>query len=130
MEEQEPLRPHTSVDVVVADDHDPVLLKASLSKRGYDMSQAGKGYDTFSAWLNYGSKRPFDNPDMVRAAWDDIIHAHIEGLSWWFDASMILTKYATIAACIHVPAGRTKRSAGYAAPTTFAYRPPRLASTS
>jgi hypothetical protein len=51
------------------------MLKASLSKRGYDMSQAGKGYDTFSEWLNYGSKRPFDNPDMVGAPWDDILKA-------------------------------------------------------
>jgi Protein of unknown function (DUF3604) len=39
------------------------------------MSRAGKGYDAFIEWLNYGSKRPFDNPDMARAAWDDIVKA-------------------------------------------------------
>jgi hypothetical protein len=45
------------------------------------------------------------------------------------DASTSPTEYVTIVACIHFPARRTERSAGYAAPRAFASRAPRLAST-
>ena len=52
-----------------------MLLKAPLSKHWCEMSRASEGYDAFIEWRNYGSERPFDNPDMIRAAWNDILKA-------------------------------------------------------
>ena len=54
---------------------EPVLLENPISKRWYEMSKAGKGYDAFIEWLNFGSQRPFENPNMSHAAWDDILKA-------------------------------------------------------
>ena len=54
---------------------EPVLLENPISKRWYEMSKAGKGYDAFIEWLNFGSQRPFENRNMSHAAWDDILKA-------------------------------------------------------
>jgi len=54
---------------------DPSVLADPLGKKWHDMVKAGKGYDAFLEWLNFGSKEPFHNPAMMREAWDEIMDA-------------------------------------------------------
>jgi hypothetical protein len=55
----------------------PLLLQNPVSKRWYGMSKSGKGYDAFIEWMNspFGKGDPVGNPDMTRAAWDDMLKA-------------------------------------------------------
>lgn len=54
---------------------DPSVLNNPQGKKWHDMVKAGKGYDAFIEWLNFGSERPFDSPEMTKAAWGEIIEA-------------------------------------------------------
>ncbi len=55
----------------------PLLLQNPVSKRWYEMTKSGKGYDAFIEWVNspFGKGDPVKNPDMARAAWSDILKA-------------------------------------------------------
>jgi hypothetical protein len=52
---------------------DPSVLADPLGKKWHDMVKAGKGYDAFIEWANFGSERPFDSQEMTRSAWDDML---------------------------------------------------------
>ncbi|MBN8429404.1 DUF3604 domain-containing protein [Microbulbifer salipaludis] len=54
---------------------DPTVLSDPLGKKWHDMVKAGKGYDAFIEWLNFGAKRPFDSPEMTKSAWGEIVDA-------------------------------------------------------
>jgi hypothetical protein len=84
----QPARLRRPLDFVVVADHaellglspfiarsDPTVLADPLGKKWHDLVKAGKGYDAFIEWANFGSKRPFDSPEMTRSAWDDILAA-------------------------------------------------------
>jgi len=81
-------RLHRPLDFLVIADHaellglapfiarsDPAVLSDPTGKKWHDMVKAGNGYDAFIEWLNYGSKRPFDNPQMSKDAWAEIVDA-------------------------------------------------------
>ncbi|WP_424987588.1 DUF3604 domain-containing protein [Microbulbifer sp. S227A] len=54
---------------------DPSVLNDPLGKKWHDMVKAGKGYDAFIEWLNFGSEKPFDSPEMTKSAWGEIVDA-------------------------------------------------------
>ena len=55
---------------------DPLVLQNPTGKRWHDMVSAGKGFEAFADWIQQGSttgKDPIDSPEMMRAAWEQII---------------------------------------------------------
>jgi hypothetical protein len=57
---------------------DPLVLKNPTGKKWHDMVKSGKGFEAFADWIKSGSetgKDPVDSPEMMRAAWDDILKA-------------------------------------------------------
>ncbi|MGH9317307.1 MAG: DUF3604 domain-containing protein, partial [Thermoanaerobaculia bacterium] len=57
---------------------DPILLKTEVGKIWHDMVKAGKGFEAFGDWVRRGSttgKDPINSPEMMRAAWTDILKA-------------------------------------------------------
>jgi hypothetical protein len=55
---------------------DPLVLQNPTGKRWHDMVAAGKGFEAFADWIHQGSttgRDPIDSPEMMRAAWDQII---------------------------------------------------------
>jgi hypothetical protein len=58
------------------DSSDPILLKNEVGRQWHDMVKAGKGFEAFGDWVQRGSttgKDPIDSPEMMRAAWDEIV---------------------------------------------------------
>ena len=82
----QPAKLQRPLDFVVIADHaemlglspfiarsDPSVLADPLGKKWHDMVKAGKGYDAFIEWANFGSERPFDSQEITRSAWDDML---------------------------------------------------------
>ena len=57
---------------------DPILLKNATGRKWHDLVKAGKGFEAFGDWVRSGSttgKDPINSPEMMRAAWEDIVRA-------------------------------------------------------